>query len=151
MSAFRLCCVQAYADGLAAKHFEQQNKITELERSSSVILFCCSKCLAKAEADAKAGSFGNFRPLRVLAKLWNCLLDLKSPFEFRSLRMIDANLIFSHLSFANWLVNISNSWKRTLLYGCLGAGKRDGAGDAPKSSILALLFRSQWWDLVDFH
>jgi len=48
VSAFRLCCMQAYADGLAA----QQKKITELE-------------LAKAEADAKAGSFGNFRPLRV--------------------------------------------------------------------------------------
>lgn len=52
VSAFRLCCMQAYADGLAAKHFEQQNQIKELE-------------LAKAEADAKAGSFGNFRRLRV--------------------------------------------------------------------------------------
>lgn len=118
VSAFRLCCVQAYADGLAAKHFEQQNKITELERSSSVILFCCSKCLAKAEADAKAGSFGNFRPLRVyVAKLWNCLLDLKSPFEFRSLRMIDANLIFSDLSFANWLVNVFQFLKKKVVVG----------------------------------
>ena len=76
--------MQAYADGLAAKHFEQQKQITELE-------------LAKAEADAKAGSFGNFRGyfrlLLNLAKLWNCLLDLKSSLEFRSLRMSD--LIFN--------------------------------------------------------
>ena len=63
VSAFRLSCVQAYADGLAAKHVEQQNKMKELE-------------LAKAEADAKAGSFGNFRPLRVFqvtAKLGKAL------------------------------------------------------------------------------
>lgn len=105
VSAFRLRCVQAFADGLAAKHFEQQTKITELE-------------VAKAEADAKAGSFGNFRPLRVyVAKLWNCLLDLKSPFEFRSLRMIDANLIFSDLSFANWLVNVFQFLKKKVVVG----------------------------------
>ena len=36
---------------------------------------------------------GYFRLPLNLAKLWNCLLDLKSPFEFRSLRMID--LIFA--------------------------------------------------------
>ena len=46
VSAFRVCCMQAYADGLAAKHFEQQNKIQELASSSSWILCRRSKCLA---------------------------------------------------------------------------------------------------------
>ena len=52
VSAFRLCCIQAYATDLAAIHFEQQKKKNaEIEQ-------------AKADADAKAESLGN-RPLRV--------------------------------------------------------------------------------------
>ena len=51
MSACYLCCMQAYATDLAAIHFEQQKKNAEVEQ-------------AKADADAKAESFGN-RSLRV--------------------------------------------------------------------------------------
>ena len=120
VSAFRLCCIQAYATDLAAIHFEQQKKNAELEQ-------------AKADADAKAESFGNFRPLRVfqvtndtndywllnLAKLLNCPLDLKSPFEFRSLHMIDLTFNFKRSKFCQemTIVNVFQFLKNKLLYG----------------------------------
>ena len=120
VSAFRLCCIQAYATDLAAIHFEQQKKNAELEQ-------------AKADADAKAESFGNFRPLRVfqvtndtndywllnLAKLLNCPLDLKSPFEFRSLHMIDLTFNFKRPKFCQemTIVNVFQFLKNKLLYG----------------------------------
>ena len=116
VSAFRLCCIQAYATDLAAIHFEQQKKNAEIEQ-------------AKADADAKAESLGN-RPLRVfqvtndtndywllnLAKLLNCPLDLKSPFEFR-IHMIDLKFNFKRSKFCQemTIVNVFQFLKRVVV------------------------------------